>query len=63
VVKTVGDATDFECSDRHWAAIATGDLAASEAVRWGWARENTAGAAALLDVLAVGPVPFCREYF
>jgi predicted acetyltransferase len=62
VKPAAGDA-DFECGDRHWAAIATGDMAASEAVRWGLARENTAGAAALLDVLAVGPVPFCREYF
>ncbi|MGD0464034.1 MAG: GNAT family N-acetyltransferase [Tepidisphaeraceae bacterium] len=58
-----GSAADFECGDRHWAAIATGDMPASEAVRWGLARENTPGAAGVLDELAVGPLPFCREYF
>jgi predicted acetyltransferase len=63
VVKIAGGDADFECSDRHWASIATGDLAANEAVRWGLARENTSGAAAVLDGLAVGPIPFCREYF
>jgi predicted acetyltransferase len=63
IVKPSGDDVDFECTDRQWAAIATGDLAASEAARWGLARENRAGAAAILDALAVGPVPYCREYF
>jgi hypothetical protein len=62
-VKIGSGDTDFECGDRQWAAIATGDLAASDAVRWGLARENTVGAAAVLDVLTAGPVPFCREYF
>jgi predicted acetyltransferase len=56
-------AADFECLDRHWAAIATGDLSATQAVRWGLARESTPGAAAVLDVLAAGPAPFCREDF
>ncbi len=62
-VKTGAGEAEFECADRVWAAIATGDLAASEAVRWGLARENRPGASVILDVLAVGPVPFCREYF
>ena len=62
-VRGVSGDVDFECGDRHWAAIATGDLSASAAVRWGLARENRAGAAGLLDALAGGAVPFCREYF
>jgi predicted acetyltransferase len=56
-------AVDFECSDRHWAAIATGELPASQAVQSTLATQNTAGAAHTLDSLAVGPLPFCREYF
>jgi predicted acetyltransferase len=62
-VKPSTAATDFECLDRHWASIATGDITATEAVRFGLASENTAGAAKLLDVLAAGPKPFSREYF
>jgi len=59
-----GPATaDFECSDRIWAAIATGDLPASKAVQTGLAKQNTANAAQTLDVLAVGPLPFCQESF
>lgn len=62
-VATAGGVADIECLDRHWAAIATGDLPASQAVRWGLARQSTAGAAAVLDVLAAGPAPCCRESF
>jgi predicted acetyltransferase len=54
---------DFECLDRHWASIATGDLPASQAIRWNLARESTPNAAAILDTLSAGPLPFCREYF
>ncbi len=57
-----GDA-DFECPDKHWAAIATGDIIASEAVRLRLAKASNPAAAALLDIFAAGPVPFCREYF
>jgi predicted acetyltransferase len=54
------DATpDFECTVRTWAAVACGDLKASDAVRFGLAT----GSGGLLDSLAVGPVPFCHEYF
>ena len=49
----------FSCPDRVWAAVATGDLSATDAVQWGLA-EGTAGA---LDALSRGPVPFCHEYF
>jgi predicted acetyltransferase len=54
---------DFECADRHWAGIATGDLPASQAVRLGLARLNKPGAMELLDALSIGPVPCCRESF
>ncbi|MDP9173084.1 MAG: GNAT family N-acetyltransferase [Planctomycetota bacterium] len=54
---------DFEILDRHWAAIACGDLSATQALCCGLARENTPGTAKLLDCLAVGPAPFCQEYF
>ena len=54
---------DFECVDRHWAAIATGDVPATRAVQLGLARQRTAAAATLLDALSAGPLPFCREYF
>jgi predicted acetyltransferase len=53
----------FECSDRTWAAIACGDLPASHALRMALAQENHPGSAALLDVLSLGPLPFCHEYF
>jgi predicted acetyltransferase len=49
----------FACPDRTWAAVATGDLSAGDAVRWGLA----AGTAGVLDALARGPVPFSHEYF
>lgn len=54
---------DFECSDRIWAAIATGDLPASQAVRNGLATADTATAADTLDALSAGPLPFCQESF
>ena len=62
VTPSTGSA-DFECLDRHWASIATGDLLATQAVRWNAARQSTPNAAAILDALSTGPLPFCREYF
>jgi predicted acetyltransferase len=62
----VGEArtgVDFECADRHWAGIATGDLPASQAVRLGLARLNSPGVMELLDGLSIGPAPCCRESF
>ena len=52
-------AATFTCGDRTWAAVATGDVSASDAVRWGLAE----GSAGVLDALARGPVPFSHEYF
>jgi predicted acetyltransferase len=60
-VSAVG-AEEFSCCDRTWAAIACGDLAASDALHFGLA-EGNAQAATLLNGLARGPVPFCNEYF
>ncbi len=55
----VGGSVEFECTDRTWAGIACGDLKASEAIRFGLA----SGRGAVLDVLALGPVPFTHEGF
>ncbi len=56
------DKREFICSDRTWAAVACGDLAAGDALRWGLADGN-AEAAAILNALCRGPTPFCNEYF
>jgi predicted acetyltransferase len=56
-------APQFECRDTTWAAVVTGDLTATEALRLGIATGNDAGAACLLDALARGPLPFTHEYF
>jgi predicted acetyltransferase len=53
---------EFECPDRLWAAVACGDIPATQALRWNLAT-GAPKAAALLDVLSDGPVPFCNEYF
>jgi predicted acetyltransferase len=62
-VSAAAGEVDFECLDRHWAAIATGDLPATQAVELGLAKARTAAASSLLDALSAGPAPFCREYF
>jgi predicted acetyltransferase len=54
---------DIECADRDWAAIVLGDLPASRAAEMGLIKANRPSAAGLLDAFAVGPVPFCNEYF
>jgi predicted acetyltransferase len=53
---------EFACPDRVWATVACGDLPASHAVRLGLASSGDV-AAALLDVLSRGPLPFSHEYF
>jgi predicted acetyltransferase len=52
----------FAVTAARWAAIATGDMKASAALRLGLA-EGDPQAANLLDELAHGPSPFCHEYF
>jgi predicted acetyltransferase len=54
---------DFTCTDRVWAAIACGDLAATQAIKMGLAQSETDQAARALDCLSSGPLPFCTEYF
>ncbi|HEX2972549.1 MAG TPA: GNAT family N-acetyltransferase [Tepidisphaeraceae bacterium] len=54
---------DVECADRTWAGIVTGDLAPSAAVQFGLLRVANAGALRALEALAVGPLPFCHDYF
>jgi predicted acetyltransferase len=62
VASTEGNA-HLECRDTTWAAIVTGDLSASDAVRWGLAQGSDAEAISLLDVFSRGPLPFTHEYF
>ena len=50
----------FECPDRTWAGIATGDLRATDAIRFGLANGEGAD---ILDALAKGPLPFTHERF
>ncbi|HYE17279.1 MAG TPA: GNAT family N-acetyltransferase [Tepidisphaeraceae bacterium] len=54
---------DVECTDRAWANVVTGDVSASAAARMGLITVPRAEALAVLDGLAVGPAPFCNEYF
>jgi len=54
--------SSFECADTIWAAVVSGDLPATTALRMGLATGDAAGAA-LLDAFAQGPAPACVEYF
>jgi predicted acetyltransferase len=62
-VKPATGEADFECRDIHWAAIATSDLKAGDAVRWNLARQSGAAASRWLEEAFAGPAPFCREAF
>lgn len=53
----------FECSDKTWAGIVSGDLRASDAVRWELATASSPAAARLMDIFAEGKAPFCLEHF
>lgn len=61
-VTTRSSAESFECPDRVWAAVACGDMPASEAIHLGLATGSERAATAL-DALARGPAPFSHEYF
>jgi hypothetical protein len=56
-------AADIELTDKDWAAIACGDISATNAAQLGVIRASNAGALPLLDALSIGPTPFCAEYF
>ena len=62
-VSDAGERADFECSDVVWAAVATGDLTAADAARLGLLDAADDAAVQTLGALAVGPTPFCNEYF
>lgn len=62
-VSTSHATPDFVCRDRVWAAIACGDLPAQKAIELGLAQSQQPDRAALLGAFAVGPMPFCHEYF
>jgi predicted acetyltransferase len=63
IVTITEGAPHFECCDTTWAAVVTGDLTASEALRLGLASGGDRAAACLLDAFARGPLPFSHEYF
>lgn len=54
---------DVECRDVVWAAVAAGELRASDAARFGLLDVRRPDLLPLLDALAEGPRPFCKEYF
>lgn len=55
--------TVINMNDSTWAAIAMGDLRASDAHTLGAIESTDAAAVSLLDQFALGPAPFCAEYF
>ncbi len=58
-----GSSADVELSDATWAAIACGELSATQAARFGLLSATSLESLRVLDALSVGPVPFCAEYF
>jgi predicted acetyltransferase len=62
-VSTTNESPDVECPDKTWAAIATGEMPATDAARFGLIRARDERAARVLDALSIGPAPFCAEYF
>ena len=62
-VSNTNESPDVECPDKTWAAIACGEMTASDAERFGLIRARDDRATRVLDVLSIGPPPFCAEYF
>jgi predicted acetyltransferase len=56
-------APDVEMTDVTWAAVALGELKASEAARLGLMEVNRGAALDVLDWLSAGAAPFTHEYF
>ena len=54
---------DVELLDKDWAAIACGEVTATNAARFGMAQVINRAALPVLDALSIGPAPFCAEYF
>jgi predicted acetyltransferase len=59
---TSGEA-QVECLDKVWAPLACGDASATMFAKLGLIRVSDPAALNVLDVLSVGPVPFCNERF
>lgn len=58
-----GATADLEMADRVWAMVALGDLPATRAAELGLIAVTNRTPLGVLDALAGGPTPFCREYF
>jgi predicted acetyltransferase len=54
---------DVEMTDRVWAIVALGDLAATRAAEMGLIAVTNRTPLGVLDALSVGAAPYCREYF
>lgn len=54
---------DFTCTDKTWAAIVSGDLRATDAVRWELATASSPAAVRIMDAFGEGKAPFCLEHF
>jgi predicted acetyltransferase len=61
--RPTGEAPDVESTERTWAAIVLGDVAASQAASMGLIRVHSPAAKKVLDAFATGPAPFSNEYF
>jgi predicted acetyltransferase len=62
-VKKSDASADLECSATQWAMLACGDIKASAAAELGLVQVNQSKAMEVLDALAEGTPPYCREYF
>jgi hypothetical protein len=61
--RPTGEPPDVECTERTWAAIVLGDLAATQAAAMGLIRVHSRPAVTVLSAFAAGPAPFSNEYF
>ena len=62
-VKKTEASPDIEIGPADWAIIASGDVSASLAAELGLLQVNRSAGLSVLDILAQGPAPYCREYF
>lgn len=62
---SVKDSTDgaVEMTDVIWSSIVSGELRASDALKFGLIRSNDPMKATMLDAFSEGAAPFCQEYF
>lgn len=60
--KPSNSSPQFECPERHWAPIVSGNLSARTAAEFGLVKGGPA-AISLLESLSEGKKPYCGEYF